>query len=530
MSHPQCRFLPLSFSRKHPALIGVPLAILMFFTGSGDLANAIGDENYTKGLKAYNTKDYTTARAYWEKSVEEGSFNAMQKLGYLYSKGWGVERDDQKAVELYKQAEAAGHPDAPYILGYKYREMKEYASAQKWYLKAMEKEGPLGVAAMVELGEMYETGEGVPQDYERAFMLYLAAKSTMGSTHFRMGKLYLEGKGVHQHPGMAYKWFRNALAYEPAKEALAKFDGPPQVSEEATQAFKQAEELATTDPEQAFPFYLKAAEAGHQKALPIVAIGYHGGVGVAQDDTQARKWLKRAAEVDHPEAMKLYADMLRDGKGGSANGEYAKIWYERAAQRRHWPALYELGVMNDGGHGIPQNKEKAAYWYRRSAAEGNTKAKEVLAARGLPEKIAKPAAPKITAKTPPKETPRPLSEYEKQQAFIEHINKYGPNTESLSTYSYDVAVYCNWGGKRCGEFQAKKNSYIKQHNRNAAAQNAQRLRNVYSGNSYNSRTTSGFTYTQQVTDRYNQNVRQSEEKRKMNEYKQELNRKIYRRY
>jgi TPR repeat protein len=495
---------------------------------NGLFALADENENYKKGLSAYTAKDYATAKTYWEKGIEEGSSEAMRKLGYLYSKGWGVERDDRKAVELYEQAATAGHPDAPYILGYKYREMKEYASAKKWYLKAMEKEGPLGVTAMVELGEMYEAGEGVPQDYERAFMLYLSARSTLSSTHFRMSRLYMEGKGVHQHPGMAYKWLKKATNYEPAKEALAKFDGIPKITEEEKQALKQAEELADTDPEQAFPFYLKAAEAGHWKALVAVAKGYLKGVGVAQDDVQARKWLKRAAEVDDPESMKLYADMLREGKGGPANGEYAKIWYERAMHHQYWPALYELGVMNDGGHGIPKNEEKAAYWYRRSAAAGNSKAKEILAARGLPEKIAKPT-PQTTAQTPPAATPRPMSEYEKQQAFIQHINQYGPNTESLSTYSYDVAVYCSWGGKRCGEFQAKKNSYINQHNRNAAAQNAERLRNVYSNrNSYNSRPSSGFTYTQQVTDRYNQNVRQAEEKRKMDEYKRDLHYKIYR--
>lgn len=504
----------------------VLLAVILF-AQLGNPVFAADNANFNLGRTAYEAKDYATAYTYWEKGAQENSPEALRWLGILYSKGNGVERNDQKALELYEKALNQGDKDAAYALAYKYREMKDYANAKTWYLKVIEQDDLNPTNALLELAEMYERGEGVSQDYERAFMLTLRTANSTGKGPYNLGRLYLHGIGVGKNEAMAYKWLKSASAvsYAPAKEALAKFDAPPSLSEATVAKWVEAEALATTDKAKAFPLMLEAAEMGHWRAMIPVAEAYLNGVGVPQDDVKARMWYKKAAEFEVPEAIKAYADMLREGKGGPASGEYAKIWYTRAVQLAHWPALYELGVLNDGNYGVPKNPEKAAYWYRRSASTGNVQAKQVLADRGLPEKIAKPVTQTAT-------TADPISEYNKQQAFIDRINKYGPSTESISAYSYDVAVYCSWGGQRCREFQSKQNSLINQNNRNAASQNSQRLWNVYgNGGSQGQRSSSGFSYTQQTTDRYNQTVRRSEEQRKMNQYKQELNQKIYgRRY
>ena len=45
----------------------------------------------------------------YEKAVEQGYANAQFSLGLCYASGIGVDRDEQKAVELYKMAAERGN-------------------------------------------------------------------------------------------------------------------------------------------------------------------------------------------------------------------------------------------------------------------------------------------------------------------------------------------------------------------------------------------------------------------------------------
>jgi TPR repeat protein len=74
------------------------------------------------------------------------------------------------------------------------------------------------------LGVMYFNGQGVEQDYARAFELYTQA-ADKGSpwAPYNLGDMYRLGKGVNEDREMAIKWYRKAasLGNEEAKKALA---------------------------------------------------------------------------------------------------------------------------------------------------------------------------------------------------------------------------------------------------------------------------------------------------------------------
>jgi hypothetical protein len=65
---------------------------------------------------------------------------AENNLGNLYSRGEGVEQDDNKAVMLYKRAAGKDFPLAQYNLANMYLEgrgvKKDDKKALKWFLKA----------------------------------------------------------------------------------------------------------------------------------------------------------------------------------------------------------------------------------------------------------------------------------------------------------------------------------------------------------------------------------------------------------
>jgi len=74
--------------------------------------------------------------------------------------------------------------------------------------------------AQSELGEMYLSGKGVPQDFKEAANWYMkAARKGYAQAQFSLGNLYFNGEGVPKDYVEAYAWFNLAAAqgYKGAK-------------------------------------------------------------------------------------------------------------------------------------------------------------------------------------------------------------------------------------------------------------------------------------------------------------------------
>ena len=103
--------------------------------------------------------------------------------------------------------------------------------------------------AQFSVGVMYDTGEGVPQDYQEAVRwFHMAAEQGHASAQYNLGLLYASGvAGVRQDYQEAVKWYR------------------------------------------------LAAEQGHASAQYYLGRRYTKGEGVPQDYIQAHKWVNLAA-------------------------------------------------------------------------------------------------------------------------------------------------------------------------------------------------------------------------------------------
>jgi hypothetical protein len=76
----------------------------------------------------------------------------------------------------------------------------------QWYRLAAEQKN---VDAQYRIGEMYEKGQGVPQDYKTALMWYrLAAEQGYAPAQYNLGLMYDKGQGVPQDDKTALKWYR----------------------------------------------------------------------------------------------------------------------------------------------------------------------------------------------------------------------------------------------------------------------------------------------------------------------------------
>ena len=186
-------------------------------------------------------------------------------------------------------------------------------------------------AAQTELGERYEDGRGVVQDYAVAVSWFRrAAEQGYAPGQAALGSMYGRGRGVVQDDAEAARWFR------------------------------------------------RAAEQGNTPAQSSLGFMYERGRGVRQDDAEAVRWYRRAAEQGHAIGQHNLGVMYRNGRGVSQDHEEAVRWFHRSAEQGTAHAQANLGWMYENGRGVRQDRVEAVRWYARAANQGEPWAQEQL--------------------------------------------------------------------------------------------------------------------------------------------------------
>ncbi|MGI9250836.1 MAG: tetratricopeptide repeat protein [Pseudohongiellaceae bacterium] len=140
----------------------------------------------------------------------------------------------------YQLVAEQGDADAQYDLGRVYYSGKgvpqDYAEAARWYQLAAEQ----GHAdAQENLGSLYYRGqEGVPQDFTEAGRWYrLAAEQDSIFAQYRLGEMYRNGEGVPQDYAEAMRWYQLTIGYPLTQYSLGEMhkggQGMPQDDVEA---------------------------------------------------------------------------------------------------------------------------------------------------------------------------------------------------------------------------------------------------------------------------------------------------------
>ncbi|MCL2547285.1 MAG: TIR domain-containing protein [Oscillospiraceae bacterium] len=134
-------------------------------------------------------ENYAEARKWYLLAAQKGHASAQCNLGYLFSLGYGGEKDFEKAVKWYALSAEQGEAMAQYNLAI-----------------------------------CYEYGYGTTKNYQEALRLSrLSATQGHWAASKNLGQLYLEGVGVEQDWEKALEHFKQALAdskyqFDPAKE------------------------------------------------------------------------------------------------------------------------------------------------------------------------------------------------------------------------------------------------------------------------------------------------------------------------
>lgn len=181
------------------------------------------------------TKNTEMSQAYYKKSF--AGWNAVEltvndklqgyvwyRIGKCYCYGLGTETDEEQAAEWFYKSAQAGNKYAAFSLANLYYYGKgveqSYEDAFKWYSAAARKGQPFASYA---IAQMYERGEYVPKniteasDHYRSALTGLVAlekKQPDDNLRYKIGKMYLDGKGTEPQPARAVEYFKLAAKDE----------------------------------------------------------------------------------------------------------------------------------------------------------------------------------------------------------------------------------------------------------------------------------------------------------------------------
>lgn len=270
-----------------------------------------------------------------EQGVEQEDPESFNFLGYCYDVGQGVEKDPEKALELF--------------------------------LLAAKTELPVGMSnAGIALLEFNRIEEGLA-------MLEKAVESKHAYAMNYLGTIYEDGKyGVTPELSRAEALYRESFELEYAKAAFNL----------ANLLFKQGK------PSDAIHFLELGSEMKELNCVSYLAYCYDVGQGVEKNPEKALELYLQTAQLGHTSGMSNTGLILLDAGRAKEGFE----WLQRAGTTGFTPALYWLGHCHENGNGTEKNLVTALEYYRKAAEKEEAQAYYALG-RFYQEGIAMEANP-----------------------------------------------------------------------------------------------------------------------------------------
>lgn len=236
----------------------------------------------------------------------------------------------------------AGNPEAQFWHGVNYQDSGSPDIAAKWLEAAVAKGH---AAAMHNLGRLYQNGNGVPKDAERAYQLYLrSAEKGLAHAQYDVALCYDEGWGVLRDLKEADRWCK-----------LAEEAGYGYASEMRAWWYRFGKGYIAKDRVKAGQLYRIAAKQGQFHAAHQLAWMYLDGEGIKQDFQRAEKWFRVGAYSGDPLCIKDLAMFLAGcPDAGIRNGDEAAALIREAMEavkpnmNFKYPAVYGYALTQCG--------------------------------------------------------------------------------------------------------------------------------------------------------------------------------------
>jgi hypothetical protein len=227
------------------------------------------------------------------------------------------------------------------------------------------------------------------QDVSEAHNLFLqAAAEHQSEATFRVGQMYEKGEGVPQDDHKAVEFYsnkdRNYNYPDKYPNGFVEYGGP---SDGAIEKL-----LNLWNQGRGFPTSQDRAESGYREPGALIKYWegliktakaqfyageiYYQGKLVPKDIAQAADWFNKAAAQGSPEAINRIGEMWAAGLNGAPDPKEAANWYHKAAAKGLAEAQCNLGLCYAKGEGVPANPMEAWKWLQLAAEQKFPKAAE----------------------------------------------------------------------------------------------------------------------------------------------------------
>lgn len=226
-----------------------------------------------------------------ETKARQGDADAQFELARIYLKGSdGVSKNLMRSFELMTSSANQGHAEA--IGG---------------------------------IGFFYASGTAVPKDNAKAVEWFRKGAEAGGAkAQLNLGRMLAEGKGVEKNEAEGRKWIKAAADQGQTDAAFAM--GAICYFGDYGQA---------VDYKAAYPYLLKAAEAGHPEAQNMVGILWDTALLEKKDVKEAEKWFRKAAHQGHIKAQSNLGRLLGPWGGTDAVRRIEGIKWLLIADSQH---------------------------------------------------------------------------------------------------------------------------------------------------------------------------------------------------
>ena len=282
------------------------------------------DNNYPIGYVGPYSRDYD-----WRKMAADlGNAKALCDIGVDLVENPTCDADWDRAFKLFTRAADLGEPSAFFNMGKCLMEgigtEVDKVRALAWFEKACDS-GYRSVQPF--LADCYFDGIGCEADAEKAIDLYKRNLMTLDDRPKQafLGMKCSQSKdgGISYHFSPARRWIR-LMAESGDAECQYSMGSELAVFSNGWREKKESQE--------AFSWFLKAAEKGHAEAQNEVGECYRDGHGVEPDISEAVRWFEKAAGQNNPRALFNLGFYYYAGNGVRRDWKKARDLLERAAK------------------------------------------------------------------------------------------------------------------------------------------------------------------------------------------------------
>lgn len=264
-----------------------------------DIADWFLGRAYKFGLGV--DRDPIKSKAYYISACKAGNGSAMGGLAHIYAGYLGQDNLDS-AFYWYNKAIQHGEVDSYFYISQIAMQLDnqkglplDTAKVIDYWEKGLKANSPLCISA---LAALYYSGDGIVEpDKTKAFnILNLVPQDKLNDVStYLLGEMYELGEGINQNFNAALSYYKQSAA-KGNTNAICKLGNFYQLG----QGVERNDSLA-------FIQYNKAANAGNPWGQRCVAICYYSGIGTKRDVGTANHWYQTAAKGGDLEAIK-YCD------------------------------------------------------------------------------------------------------------------------------------------------------------------------------------------------------------------------------